>query len=69
MFNRVLEMKMVKKDKKTTPPVNQFDVTLEGKTAIIADAADRIVKKVTIGAVAYVALDTARQVLVALARK
>lgn len=69
MFNRDLQVKLVKKEKTapTTPDVKETET--EGKTAIIAAS---LVKGISLGVVGvglYVILDTGRQVAVAIATK
>lgn len=68
MFNRALQVKMVKTTK-SEPVNNTHDTTIEGIAAHAAYAADRITMKVAATALAYVVLDTVRQVLVAHANK
>lgn len=65
MLNRALQVKMVKNTK--DEPVREID-----KAAVydsVANAANKVVKKVAMAALAYVAVDTARQVMVARAYK
>lgn len=69
MFNRALEMKLVKKNKNETEPSSQKDVHFEGKAAIIGYYFERCIKKAGSIALAYVLLDTGRQVLIAKALK
>ncbi len=68
MFNRVLQVKMVKKDKTETPTSVQSD-EFEGKAAIIGQHLKDIVEYIGVAVVCYVALDTIRQVAVANAKK
>lgn len=68
MFNRVLQVKMVRKPKEQTP-TSITDSESEGKTAIIANTFTLGFHKAVVGVCAYVLLDTIRQVLVASATK
>lgn len=65
MFNRELQMKVVKTNKKQDTPADTTDVTIEGKVAIVTYTIDRVFRKIGIAVCAYVVLDTLRQVLVA----
>lgn len=68
MFNRTLHVKLVK-TKKETPVTSVQEISLEGKVAIIGHYAERAVKKAGQAIVAYVVVDTLRQVIVAKALK
>ncbi len=67
MFNRVLQVRMVRTPRSEPTPTNTHDTTIEGVTAHVTYAIDQGIKKVAMAALAYVALDTLRQVLVATA--
>lgn len=69
MFNRVLQVRLIKNAtaKNTTPDVKETES--EGKTAIIAASLIHGIRIVVAGVGAYVVLDTVRQVLVAQATK
>lgn len=68
MFNRTLQVKMVKTPKETQP-VSVQEISLEGKVAIIGHYAERALKKAGQIAISYVVVDTLRQVIVAKALK
>lgn len=68
MFNREIQVKMVKKTKNETE-VDTTDSHFEGKAAIISNAVDNGLKRIGIAIVSYVLVDTVRQVLVAKASK
>lgn len=69
MRKRTIQVKMVKtpKDDDTSP--DETDETLEGKAAIIGYYAQRIVATIGKSAVAYVVVDTLREVVIARATK
>lgn len=69
MLNRKLEVKMVKSNKTESQDPAQPEPSLEEKVATIGYYAERIVKKAGQAALAYVAIDTIRQVVVAKALK
>lgn len=64
MFNRTLQLRMVKTTKETQP-VSVQEISLEGKVAIIGHYAERALKKAGQIAISYVVVDTMRQVIVA----
>lgn len=64
MFNRTLEMKLVKKNKKETPQVSQTETKFE-MVAAIGYHIERTLHKAGMAALAYVVLDTVRQVALA----
>jgi hypothetical protein len=68
MFNRKLEMRVVKDKNPTKEPVT-FDQTFEGKTEIIGDTIDKLIRKAGLFCLGFIVLDTTRQVLVAKASK
>lgn len=67
MFNRALQVRMVRTQRSEPTTATTQDSTFEQRTTIVAAAIDRGVHKVAMAALAYVALDTLRQVLVATA--
>lgn len=69
MFNRALQVRMVKNPRAEAEKEDTTENLYEGKAAIIAYTTDRVVKKVAVAALVYVVLDTARQVLVTRAAK
>jgi len=69
MFNRAIQVKMVKTDKKAAPAVAKSDQDFEQKAVIATALAERVVKKAALGVAGYVVLDTFRRVLVTLAEK
>lgn len=69
MLNRVLQVKLVKKDKHENTPPSQTDTTLEGKAAIIGQYFVKTVQTISGAVLMYVVADTARQVLVAKAER
>lgn len=69
MFNRILQVKLVK-PRNTTPTVDtQNEILNSDKAKFIAEAAERIVMTCVVAALGFVVLDTGRQVLVAQASK
>jgi hypothetical protein len=66
--NRKLELKVVNTKNEPTEPV-QNDIRFEEKAAIAATYLEKIVGKVGIMVVAFVAIDTFRQVMVEHAKK
>ncbi len=69
MLNRALQVNWVKPQKQDAVKADKPDDATEEKTTIVAYTADRVVKKVALATLAYVALDTVRQVMVAKANK
>lgn len=63
--NRALQVKLIKTDKKNVPTQPQTEEQFEGKVAVIAIHLRSAVKDLGLAVVAYVAIDTVRQVLVA----
>lgn len=68
MFNRALQVKMVKTEKETTTQPNPEDV-LEKKLAVISRSFENMALKVGKAVIAYVVADTVRQILVAKATR
>jgi len=64
MFDRALEMKVVKKTKDTAEGTISTDLSFDEKTKIIGRQIDKTVLKIGIVVSLYVVLDTVRQVLV-----
>ncbi len=62
MFNRAFKVKMIKTTKAEEPLSDTEKAALYDS---VADAANRVIKKVAMAALAYVVVDTARQVAVA----
>ena len=62
MFNRKLEVKVVKNNKKETALVAQEDL-FEKKVAVISNFLTKMFHKAAVAALAYVVLDTAREVI------
>ena len=69
MRNRKLEVRMVKTNKNETPSVSQNEITFEGKVAIIGHYLERGFRMAGKAALAYVVLDTFRQVAIAQANQ
>lgn len=69
MFNRTLQVKMVKIDKDPPADPGHYDVTLEGKAAVLGHYSERIIDKIGSAVVSYIVLDTIRQVFVARAKR
>lgn len=67
MFNRALQVKVVKTKKTETNP--DRPETYEEKVAVINNSIDRAIRKIGMFAIGYIVLDTFRQVLVASANK
>ena len=64
MFNRALEVKMIKKPKDDVTDEIPTDILFEQKTKIIGRQVDKTVVKVGAVVVIYVLLDTFRRVMV-----
>lgn len=69
MLNRVLQVKLVKNDKREETAPSHTDTTFEGKTAIIGQYLVKTVETIVGAVIMYVVADTARQVLVVKAQK
>ncbi|HEY5444174.1 MAG TPA: hypothetical protein VIJ87_06815 [Pyrinomonadaceae bacterium] len=71
MFNRKIEMRVVKADKKAQTPYDQLpaDIRLEDTAKIISTHLGELIKKTGWAVAGYVALDTLRKVAVAYATK
>lgn len=69
MFNRTLQVKMIKNKELEQSAPDQKETTLEGKAAIIGYYTERAISKAGRAALAYVVLDTFRKVVVAWATK
>lgn len=69
MFNRVLQVKMVKSKKNDPEAPAPTDLPFERKAAIVGNYAERIVEKIGGAIVTYIIVDTVRQVLVAKATR
>lgn len=64
MFNREIRMRLVKKT--TVEPTTETKIEdLTEKVAVVSEFTDRFIKKVAMAALAYVLVDTARQVVIA----
>lgn len=68
MFNRVLQVRMVKTHTQE-PTGDTSENRSDDPMLITAVVAEAMIKKVAVSVLAYVALDTVRQVLVARAQK
>ena len=69
MFNRALQVKMVKNDKAVAASPNRPDHNFEGKVAIIGSHLGKCVDKAGRALIAYVVVDTIRQVLITKANR
>lgn len=69
MFNRALQVKVIKSNKKDEPQADQTDATYEGKVAIVGHFVERAIKRIGITVITYVVVDTIRQVMVAQANQ
>jgi hypothetical protein len=67
--NRQLHVEMVKKPKNENTEPDEKSIDLEGKTAIISHAVERSIVKIGVAVCAYVVIDTARKVLIEVAKK
>jgi len=67
--NRKLEVRMVNTNKAESTTPAESDISLEGKLAIAGYYVERAIEKAGKAALAYVAVDTLRQVIVARALK
>lgn len=68
MFNRELQVKMVKAKKTNPEPVNTIDKSFEENAETVGSIIDSSVKKVGLLVIAYVVVDTARKVLIEMAK-
>jgi hypothetical protein len=68
MFNRALQVKMVKSSKNEAPPTPTEDKFVSRAT-FVAYASKSVIQEIGSAVVAYIVLDTIRQVLVAKASK
>ena len=69
MFNRAIQVKMVKPNKDEAQQTVQPELQFEKKVAIVAGYSELLINKVAGAAVTYILLDTIRKVLVAKASK
>lgn len=69
MFNRVLQVRMIKKATNTEPTTEDQIEDLTEKIVVVTAFTERVIKKIAMAALAYVAVDTARQVVIARAIK
>lgn len=70
MFNRVLQVRMVRNNRRNAEPtVDQTGPDFESKTQIVVDAVVKVAVMVGIGIACFVVLDTGRQVAVERAHK
>lgn len=65
MFNRALQVKMIKTKKVNTEATDPPDVLLEDAVTIIGYHIERGIKKIGEAVIAYVVVDTIRKVLIA----
>jgi len=68
MFNRALQVKMVKNEKQELTPEDK-QVAFATVVGVISDNVENLTKKVIGGVVLYITLDTVRQVMVARATR
>lgn len=68
MFNRALQVKMVKNEKQELTPEDK-QVAFATVVGVISDSIENLTKKVIGGVVLYITLDTVRQVMVARATR
>ena len=68
MFNRKLEVKMVKSNK-TDAANSEPEIPFEKKTEVICNRLERVMDKAGRAALAYIVLDTVRQVMVTRAQQ
>jgi len=64
MFNRKIQVDVVKKEKSKALETDKSDIGFERKAKIIGNIVERGIKKVGIVVCAYVILDTVRRVAV-----
>lgn len=69
MFNRQLQVKLIKSKKEDAAKASQTDHTYEGKGAIFGYYLERAIDKAGRAAITYIVLDTVRQVMVARIQK
>lgn len=67
--NRQLHVEMVKKPKNENAESEETSIDLEARTEMISRAVERSIVKIGIAACAYVVVDTARKVLIEVAKK
>jgi hypothetical protein len=69
MFNRTLQVDVVKKGTLPSATSDQDEIDFEAKTAIVVSAVERGIKRIGWVVCAYVVLDTVRKVVVVTANK
>jgi hypothetical protein len=69
MFNREIQVRVVKAKKQEKQPPAEADISLEGKVAIIGYYTEKGIRKVGQAVIGYVVVDTLRQILIAKALK
>ena len=69
MFNRTLQVKMIKPKKEELTTTLPPGVDLEEKVAIVSYYFERALEKIAVSVITYVVLDTLRQVLIARANR
>ncbi|MET0785752.1 MAG: hypothetical protein ABWY25_03525 [Paenisporosarcina sp.] len=69
MFNRKLQVDLVKNKKSQNDGSENSDLDFKAKTAVVVDAVERGVKKIGFAVCVYVVLDTVRKVAVTVASK
>lgn len=68
MFNRALQVKVVKNDKHD-PATQDVEMAFEDKVDLIDEVVERTLRRIGVAVVTYVAADTVRKILVAKASK
>jgi hypothetical protein len=69
MFNRTLQVKMVKSNKEEPTTLPQSNLDLEEAGAIVSHYFGRAFEKIVVSVIAYVVVDTIRQVMIARANR
>jgi len=69
MFNRKLQVDVVKTKKVQAKDPEVLEMTFEDKTEIIVKVAERCIKKIGYAVAAYVVLDTLRKIAVEAAKE
>lgn len=65
MFNRQLQIDVVKKGTTPDAPYDQLEVDLERRVTVVSEAVGNGIKKIGWVVFGYVVLDTVRQVVIA----
>lgn len=65
MFNREVQVRFVKKNRKNNEVVESSEVDVEEVVKSVNEVFDNMIKKIAMAALGYVVIDTGRKILVA----